>query len=37
MCYQKRTGVKQDYVEVVKWFMKEGNQGDASAQYRVAF
>ena len=32
VCYYKGWGVKQDYVEAVKWFRKAADQGNASAQ-----
>jgi len=34
-CYAKGEGVKQDYVEAVKWFRKAAEQGNVNAQYNL--
>jgi len=33
--YEKGDGVKQDYAEAAKWYLKAADKGDPAAQYRL--
>lgn len=35
MAYFKGKGVKQSYIEALKWFTKAAEQGDAESQYQI--
>jgi len=37
VCYAEGKGVKQDYTEAVKWFVKAAGQGNAEAQFNIGF